>query len=83
MNDRDGLVARAVKYLYQTADSQLQIRASFFEVYCEQIYDLLEPNSNALPLREGNGGFFAPGLTELDCHTSDDVEAILREGQTL
>ncbi len=81
VNDRDGLVARAVKYLYQTADSQLQIRASFFEVYCEQIYDLLEPNDRALPLREGNGGFFAPGLTELDCHTSDDVEAILREGR--
>jgi hypothetical protein len=81
VNDRDGLVARAVKYLYATADSQLQIRASFFEVYCEQIYDLLEPNERALPLREGQAGFFAPGLTELDCHTSDDVEAILREGR--
>jgi hypothetical protein len=81
VNDRDGLVARAVKYLYATSDSQLEIRASFFEVYCEQIYDLLEPNSNALPLREGNGGFFAPRLTELDCHSSDDVEAILREGR--
>ena len=59
INDRDGLVARAVRsVLSATADSQLQIRASFFEVYCEQIYDLLEPNSNALAVKGGPRRFF-------------------------
>lgn len=79
INDRDGLVARAVKHLYTCKG--LHIRASFFEVYREQVYDLLEPNHTALMLREGPDGFFAPGLSELECHSYDDVEAILREGR--
>ena len=60
INDRDRLVARAVKYLYATSDSQLQIRASFFEVYCEQIFDLLEPNSNVFTFTGGQRWFSRP-----------------------
>ena len=51
-----GRASRGQSSIYITADSQLQIRASFFEVRCEQIY-LLEPNATAY--QEGHGGFCA------------------------
>ncbi|KAH8048917.1 hypothetical protein JL722_12152 [Aureococcus anophagefferens] len=56
--------------------------ASFFEVYDERVYDLLDASKTPLPVRHNVGtGFFVPGLSELECFSPDDVVAVLAEGR--
>ena len=46
-----------------------------------QVYDLLHPSANTLPVRwNKQHGFFVQGLLVLDCHTLDDIMAIVSEG---
>ena len=58
-----GLIPRSMEYLYGKVDQfergRYTIRASFCEIYNEQVYDLLHVTSDVLPVRwNENNGFF-------------------------
>ncbi|KAH8071113.1 hypothetical protein JL721_4544 [Aureococcus anophagefferens] len=78
-----GLIDRAAAYLFSNArESGFFAVASFFEVYDERVYDLLDASKTPLPVRHNVGtGFFVPGLSELECFSPDDVVAVLAEGR--
>jgi hypothetical protein len=47
-NDTDGIIPRAVRYLFELirtehADKAINIRVSYLEIYNEEIRDLLHP----------------------------------------
>jgi kinesin family protein 5 len=49
---------------------------SYYEIYCERIRDLLNPDSDNMKLRETKtDGFVIPGITEVFC---SDTESVLR-----
>lgn len=57
------------------------VRASFLEIYNERIYDLLEPNSQSLTLREdAKNGVFVDNLTEVTVSAADEILRIMETG---
>lgn len=70
----EGVIERAAAYLNRP------MVASFYEVYADQVYDLLD-TSKALPVRQNAKTFFASGLVELECLNVDDIAAVVAEGR--
>ena len=57
------------------------VKAAFFEVYNEQLRDLLNPASGVLHCRWNiKNGFFVEDLLVVDCTSIDDLIAVLHEG---
>ena len=51
------------------------------EIYNEQVFDLLEPSSASLNLRENiKKGVFVEGLAERDVSSAKDAYAVLQSG---
>ncbi|KAL3680266.1 hypothetical protein R1sor_023222 [Riccia sorocarpa] len=86
----DGLIARSVAYLFDAMDKRnsksdqeklYTMRASYYEVYNEQVNDLLRLDA---PPREvkwsSTDSFYVDNLLLVDCETVDDVFAVLDEG---
>lgn len=71
----EGVIERAAAYLDRS------MVASFYEVYADQVYDLLDTRSQPLPVRQNAKTFFASGLVELECLNVDDVAAVVAEGR--
>jgi hypothetical protein len=60
---------------------QFYVKASFLEIYKEQIQDLLNPARGILHCRWNvNNGFFVEDLTVVECTSKDDLIAVLHEG---
>ena len=78
-----GLIPRSCAYILdQIAQSGAgcTIRASFLEIYKEQVYDLLNPG-NTLNVRWGSSqGFFVVGLLWAQCDSVEDLMAVVSEG---
>lgn len=57
--------------------------ASFYEVYNENVYDLMDGNKTPLSVRHNTAQnvFYVPGLVELECRNVDDVAAVVAEGR--
>jgi kinesin family member 5 len=76
-----GVIPRAIEKLFllisqSDADIQFQITVSYFEIYCEKLRDLLNPQLHDLKIRETkNDGFIVQDVTEAMC---TDAESILR-----
>ncbi|RNA28201.1 kinesin KIF12 [Brachionus plicatilis] len=95
MNTQDrylhfGLIPRSINYLFnqlrqRTSDSQsvFYIRVSYYEIYNEQIRDLINPNSGRkLEIRGSQEeGFFVDNLFATYIETMDEILTILREGE--
>ena len=65
----------------QKGDQKYSIKASFTEIYNEQIKDLLNPSSGVLHCRwNPANGFFVEDLVIVDCTSVDDLIAVLNEG---
>lgn len=83
-DDKDGIIPRAVKNLWGAVskrNDKYSIKASFCEIYNEQIKDLLNPTSGVLHCRWNSAnGFFVEDLMIIDCESSDDMIAVLNEG---
>ena len=74
------LLAELRKYS-QKGDEKYSIKASFTEIYNEQIKDLLNPTSGVLHCRwNPANGFFVEDLVIVDCTSVDDLIAVLNEG---
>eukprot|EP00736_Rhodelphis_marinus_P012227 Rmarinus@m.24264 len=82
----EGLMPRVCSYLFQHVQVpppgvSFCVRASFFEIYNEQVQDLLNP-SGALPVRweSQRGGFFVENLFVVECESQGDLLAVMSEG---
>ncbi|XP_045172440.2 uncharacterized protein LOC123534316 isoform X10 [Mercenaria mercenaria] len=80
-----GIIQRSLKYLFQQLQQQQGnkiVRASYLEIYNEQVIDLLNPNMRRyLQVRwSKNKGFYVENLFVVECETEDDLTAVLEEG---
>ncbi|XP_059144272.1 uncharacterized protein LOC131931478 [Physella acuta] len=79
-----GLMQRSFKYLFQLKKkqgAQKIVKASFLEVYNEQVIDLLNNSQRRyLTVRwSKNKGFYVENLFTVECQTLDDLMAVLEE----
>ena len=83
-NNNDGIIPRSIEYMWAQMTGrteQFYVKASFAEIYKEQIQDLLNPASGILHCRWNvQNGFFVEDLTVVECTSKDDLIAVLHEG---
>jgi hypothetical protein len=83
-DETDGIIPRAVSYMWQQMSARPEkyfVKAAFFEIYNEQLRDLLNPASGPLHCRwNTKQGFFVEDLLVVDCTSIDDLIAVLHEG---
>lgn len=59
----------------------VEVRASFAEIYNEQVFDLLNSTQKSLSIREDTSkGFYVQGLSVFTCDSAADMLAVLQEG---
>ena len=81
----EGIIPRSFMYLFdeilKREGSQYIVKASYLEVYNEQVKDLLNPSSTSLPMRwSSTKGFYVENLFVVECEVADDMSAVLEEG---
>lgn len=80
----DGTVPRAVRQIFEECgdSSSVDVDCSFFEVYCEQLRDLLQPKGTSLQVRElpHQRGLCVEGLTHKAVSSAKDAMQFLRSG---
>ncbi|KIH61728.1 kinesin motor domain protein, partial [Ancylostoma duodenale] len=80
--DAEGIIPRAVKYLFQSRDKlsdldwAFEFKASFLEVYNEEVYDLLAERKK-LEVKMGTGNTVVNGLKYYEINDKDDVRQYL------
>ncbi|EGZ06638.1 hypothetical protein PHYSODRAFT_530869 [Phytophthora sojae] len=86
LENSDGLIPRALKHLFALleqapVDVKTVVRASYCEIYNEQVFDLLNPGSGALNVRwNARAGFYVQDLLVVRCDSLSDVLAVVDEG---
>lgn len=80
-----GIIQRSFEYMFQQIGQiggSHVIKASYLEIYNEQVIDLLNPNQRRyLAVRwSKNKGFYVENLFLVECETVDDLMAVLEEG---
>jgi hypothetical protein len=85
---RWGIVPRSLNYLFQriaersASGETYVVRASYLEIYNEQVQDLLNPTNTSLPVRwTSEKGFYVENLFVVQCEVLDDTMAVLEEGE--
>ena len=62
-------------------DVSYEITVSFYEVYNEELYDLLDKNKDKeLKIRQGSTGVYVEGLVERKVESEEDVLSLMAEG---
>ncbi|VDO30048.1 unnamed protein product [Haemonchus placei] len=80
--ESEGIIPRAVKFLFNSRDKlavgcfQFEFKASFLEVYNEEVYDLLAERKK-LDIKMGSGNTSISGLKYCDITAADDIENLL------
>ncbi|KAK6732261.1 hypothetical protein RB195_016570 [Necator americanus] len=80
--DSEGIIPRAVKFLFHSRDKLADLdwtfdfKASFLEVYNEEIYDLLAERKK-LEVKMGSGNTTVIGLKYYEINDKSDIENIL------
>lgn len=80
----DGLFLQAVRFMWEAMtmrNEQFFVKASFAEIYNEQMRDLLNPATGSLQVRWNvKNGFFVEDLMVVECTGQEDIVAVLHEG---
>lgn len=88
----DGIMSRAVQYLYQLIQNQsdfsYSLKASYLEIYNEGIFDLLTRDVKSskkevrnLPVKwDATQGFYVPGLKSVACADVGSMVNVIRTG---
>ena len=84
-SELDGLLSRSVKFLFSAIkrrqEGNFDVFVSYYEVYNEQVRDLLNPSNNHLPIKwNPHQGFYVQNLTEVQCSTKAEVMRYFCEG---
>ncbi|KAJ4458278.1 putative Kinesin heavy chain [Paratrimastix pyriformis] len=85
-NGHSGIIPRAMQDLFERIEASkathdYAVTVSYLQIYMETIQDLLQPENNNLPLREGPAGeVFVAGLSAHRVRTVDDVTTLLEHG---
>ena len=84
---RRGIIPRSVEelfdYIHNVADSSIRflVRASFLQIYNENISDLLKPQRTNLAIRSGKKkGVFVEGLSEWVVRNPREVYGLIKRG---
>ena len=83
---REGVVPRAAREIYQAVEARgggvsYSVKAACFEIYNEQVLDLLNPAAGQLAIRESKAqGFFVENLLVVECHSVADLMEVFKEG---
>jgi hypothetical protein len=79
-----GIIPKSIKYIWNSVtnrNEKIFIKASFLEIYNEQINDLLNPKNTNLQIRwNQKQGFFVEGLVVIDCKKPNDIVEVILEG---
>ncbi|XP_028785439.1 kinesin-like protein KIN-8A isoform X1 [Neltuma alba] len=82
--ENPGVMVLAIKDLFskirqRSCDGNHEVHLSYLEVYNETVRDLLSPG-RPLVLREDKQGIVAAGLTQYRAYSTDEVMALLQQG---
>ena len=96
--ERRGIIPRAVERVCQfAADKEedfsaaptedavatVELHCSFFQIYNEQVLDLLSGEMVGLPVRQSvQKGVYIEGLTELQCKSAPEVLELIQFGES-
>jgi kinesin family protein 5 len=82
-----GVIPRCIDKLFDEinradANVQFQVIVSYYEIYCEKVRDLLNPQQTNMKIREAkNGGFIVQDITELSCTGRESVLRVIEQGK--
>ena len=83
-DQNDGLFLQSVRYMWQqmtASNVQFYVKASFLEIYNEQLRDLHNPSSGILHARwNAKNVFFVEDLMVVECTSIQDLIAVMHEG---
>ncbi|CAG0890102.1 unnamed protein product [Darwinula stevensoni] len=89
MSEDHGLIFRSFVHLFRLIEESKEdvnyvLRASYLEIYNEQVKDLLNPNPDQRSLQvrwsKKVRGFYVENLFTVECNEIDDLVAVLEEG---
>lgn len=94
LDDKAGVIPRAIQHIFgalESAEAEYSVKASFLELYNEEITDLLAPDdaNGALIggterkmtlMEDGKGGVLVRGLDEVIVKNSSEIYSILERG---
>ena len=84
--EEEGVLLKSLKLLLESTGSEYTVECSYFEVYKEQVFDLLNQDSlgTSLPMYEDTSReeFFVKGLFTVEVNDLEDCKAILKQGET-
>lgn len=82
-----GIIPRSIEEifnyieLFSNADTKFMVRASYLQIYNENISDLLKPEKTSLQIREDKKkGVFVEGLSEWAVRNPADIYTLLQRG---
>ena len=80
----EGIIPRSMRYLWNQMSKRKDsffVKASFVEIYNEQINDLLNKKATNLSIRwSQEHGFFIEDVLVVDCTSVDDLMIVFKEG---
>lgn len=86
-HDHDGIISRAVQYLFHQVhtrkDAKYSLKASYLEIYNEGVYDLVHfnPKAKSLPVKwDASYGFYVQGLKVVPCSQQRTMMEVIRTG---
>ena len=81
--DVPGLYSLAVIEVFQNLRPELTLGVSFFEIYGEKLFDLLNNKTRLFDREDENGNVVIAGLSEQKVSNPDEVLAIINKGMKL
>lgn len=86
-----GMIPRCMQHILSYSKCKIEIWASYLQIYCENVSDLLVSSSNnisnsdqqvktILQIREHSGTTYVDGLSRMKIESMDDLWEVLRKG---